>query len=120
MTGRRWEVCARAWTTVTVDLEALGYPSHGHDVELEACVASDRRGPVAFDLEELRGAVEELAGSIRYRSIKDFAGGGALEDLLEAACRWLRGRLGVEPSRLSARLPWGSVSLECRAPGDPL
>ena len=43
----------------------------------------------------------------------EIAGGGALEDLLEALCSWLEDRLGVRPSRLAARLPWGSVGLEC-------
>lgn len=113
MAGVRWEVCAQAWTNVTLNLEALGYPPHGHDVKLEACVEAERRGPVSFDLEKLRDALEGFAHSVRYRSVGDIAGGGALEDLLEALCSWLEGRLGVRPSRLAARLPWGSVNLRC-------
>ena len=113
MVGARWEVCAWAWTNVTLNLEALGYPPHGHDVKLEACVRAERRGPLSYDIEALRGALEEFARKVRYRSVAEIAGGGALEDLLEALCSWLEARLGVRPSRLAARLPWGSVGLEC-------
>ncbi|GAB6148448.1 6-carboxytetrahydropterin synthase [Stetteria hydrogenophila] len=111
-----WEVCASSWVNVTLKLKSKGYPVHGHDVYVTACLRGSRSGLVLFDIEELRVMLESILSRLHYSDLAESLKlqEASLEDLVYHVYSKLeeqvKGR-GLEVSLVEARVPSGTVRL---------
>lgn len=112
-----WEVCATSWVNVVLRLGSLGYPLHGHDVQVTVCVKGDRKALLLYDIEALKGRLEATVRELNYADLAAALGKeeAAIEDLVEYICAKLRGSLeaGLDLSLVEARIPSGVVRLHC-------
>jgi len=115
----KWRVCSSSSLNILLELPSLGYPLHGHDVVVEACISADRRGIVVYDMEALRSMLMEMLDVLDGQRLSHALGlrEASLEDLVLDICRRLVARLRPEglggTVEVKASVPGGSVSVEC-------
>lgn len=112
-----WEVCSSSWVNVTLHLESRGYPPHGHDVLVTACLSGARSGVVLYDLEELKAKLKSILDEVNYSDLAKLTGSreASLEDLVLYVCEKLRERIddSLKVSYVEAAVPSGLVRIRC-------
>ena len=96
--------------SVAMRIPEWGYPLHGHDVEVSACFASERR----VDLELLYHALEAELSKIDHRPLWEAleGRGSTLEDLAEWLLSRLRSSAGARLVCVEASIPGRSVRVD--------
>jgi 6-pyruvoyl-tetrahydropterin synthase len=94
-----------------------GYPLHGHDVLVNACIKGQRKGLFLYDIEELKGKLGSILSELNYADLARKLGveEASLEDLVSYICEKLQKTVGegLKVSLVEARVPSGSVRLQC-------
>lgn len=106
-----------SWVNVILRLGSKGYPIHGHDVLINACVRGSRRGIFLYDIEELKNKLESILGKLNYSDLAVVLDvrEASLEDLVLYVCNQLKKIINndVEVSLVEAKIPSGSIRLYC-------
>lgn len=112
-----WEVCTSTWVNVVLRLGSKGYPPHGHDVLVTACVKGSRKDLFLYDIEKLKNKLEFILGNLNYSDLAAVLGvkEASLEDLVLYVCNQLKKNIddGLKVSLVEAKIPSGNIRLHC-------
>ena len=86
---KTWVYCARGVISAALRIQSMGYHLHGHDINVEACICSER--PKAIDLSTLKKYLEGILSKFDHKPLWEALGleEAVMEDLVEAVGREL-------------------------------